>query len=319
MIYAVWIPLLIPLLAVPVARRAAGSLPPRAAAWSLAGCSLLLAACSTAVLGLLALGGLLRLAPVASLDHLSPRLLGDHTWLTVPAAWLAAGLLVVGLARAGWGLTRQWRELRSAHEAAGPGEDDDLAIRPGPYPYAYALPGRRGGRGRVVVSAAMLRALKPDEREALFAHERAHLAGRHYLFLGAGQAAAVLHPALRGLREPLAYALERWADEAAAEAVGDRRLAARAISRAALAAHDAKAAVRGPSVALGVASGPVPRRVAALVGHDERQQGSRGARVQRLVAAVLLGCLLASTASAMHAAHDLHGTVETAQSDTTPR
>ncbi|MEK8174640.1 M48 family metalloprotease [Streptomyces sp. M19] len=77
------------------------------------------------------------------------------------------------------------------------------------------------------MTTGMLRALPAREREALFAHERAHLAGRHHLFLAAGELAVALHPFLRGLREPLAYALERWADEAAAAAVGDRGLAAR--------------------------------------------------------------------------------------------
>ncbi|MFD7923771.1 M56 family metallopeptidase [Streptomyces sp. NPDC059740] len=319
MIYAVWIPLLVPLLAVPVARRVAGALAPRVAAWTLAQCGVLLAGCSTAVLGLLALGGVLRLAPVATLGHLSPRWLGDHTWLTAPGAWAAATLLLAGTARAAWVLVGHWRQLRSAHEAAGPGGAGDLSVSPDPYPYAYALPGVLGGRGRVVVSAAMLRILRPDEREALFAHERAHLAGRHHLFLGVGQLAAALHPALRGLREPLTYALERWADEAAAEAVGDRRLAARAIGRAALAAHEAKSPDGCPVVALGVASSPVPRRVAALLGKSEKQHGRRGKRAQRTVAVVLMCCLAASTASALHAAHDLHGTVETAQSETHSR
>ncbi|MCZ0993311.1 hypothetical protein O1L44_09595 [Streptomyces noursei] len=95
----------------------------------------------------------------------------------------------------------------------------------------------------------MLRALPPAEREALFAHERAHLAGRHHLFLLAAELAAVCHPLLRELRSPLAYALERWADESAAARVGDRQVTARAIGRAALAARTHAAAPR-----------PAPRR-----------------------------------------------------------
>ncbi|PKV89056.1 hypothetical protein [Streptomyces sp. TLI_146] len=80
--------------------------------------------------------------------------------------------------------------------------------------------------------------------------------------------AAPLHPALRPLRAPLEYALERCADEAAASAVGDRGLAARAIGRAALASRPPRArtdpsghavAPQRPSNA--EARRPPPRRV----------------------------------------------------------
>ncbi|MCZ0974416.1 hypothetical protein O1L55_30445 [Streptomyces albulus] len=57
MIIAVWLPLVMPLLAVPTARRLAESLPPRAAAWLLACCAATLAACTAAALGLLAAAG----------------------------------------------------------------------------------------------------------------------------------------------------------------------------------------------------------------------------------------------------------------------
>jgi Zn-dependent protease with chaperone function len=49
----------------------------------------------------------------------------------------------------------------------------------------------------------MPRALEPAEREALLAHERAHLRGRHHVFLAAAELAALCHPALRAPREPL--------------------------------------------------------------------------------------------------------------------
>ncbi|MFJ6793279.1 hypothetical protein [Streptomyces sp. NPDC091268] len=114
----------------------------------------------------------------------------------------------------------------------------------------------------------MLRTLSPAERAALLAHERAHLRGRH-VFVAAVELAALCHPALRALPEPPAYALERWADESAAEAVGDRRVTARAIGTAALASR----ASRRPGPAPAATTGPVPRRVAALL-----QQQSEAAR-----------------------------------------
>ncbi|MER5684054.1 M56 family metallopeptidase [Streptomyces sp. NPDC002205] len=278
---------------------------------------MVLASCSTAVLGLLALTGALHLAPFAALENLSPHWLGDHTWLTLPAAWPATALLAFGTVKTVSLTIRTWRELRTAWSTAGgPESAGGLSVSPDSHPYAYALPGRRGSPGRIVVSAAMLRALDPREREALFAHERAHLTGRHHLFLGVAHLAATLHPVLRGLREPLAYALERWADEAAATAVGDRRPAARAIGRAALAAHQHnRRDADHPRTVLTATSGPVPLRVSALL-QSPSGTGPSGRRSRCVIAVALLVCLAATTDSAMHAADDLPTTVEIAQSDT---
>ncbi|MFI9051109.1 M56 family metallopeptidase [Streptomyces sp. NPDC053427] len=317
MIFAVWIPLLMPLLAVPAARWLAESLPPRAAAWLLTGCAAALAACASAALGLLVAAGALRLPVVAALDHLSLRLLGGDPAVTVPVAY-AAGALLAGCAVAvGRRALRHRAELRTArraadaHAAAG-----DLCVLPDPVPDAYALPGKPD---RVVVTAGMLRALGPAEREALFAHERAHLSGRHHLFLLTVALASACHPLLRGLRAPLAYALERWADEAAAFQVGDRRLTARAIGRAALAGPGAAAggspSPRRPSAVLAATAGPVPRRVAALLSPGRPAARPRQAG-RRLVVAALLGCVAFSAAGALDAAADLHRTVETAQGET---
>ncbi|KPC62541.1 M56 family metallopeptidase [Streptomyces chattanoogensis] len=310
--FVVWVPLLIPLLAVPVARRVTARLSPRTAAWTLGACSALLGVCSTAALGVLALGGALQIAPVAALEGISPGLLDDRTQLTLPVGILAAGLLVGAAVAAVAVVARNWRELRAARQAAGTASGE-LSVHPDERPYAYALPGPFGRRGRIVVSSAMLRSLSAEEREVLFAHERAHLAGRHHLFLSCAHLAATLHPLLRGLREPLTYALERWADEVAAEAVGDRQLAARAIGRAALAA----VAPEGrPRLVPGATCGPVPRRVAALMDSGTtRATGPRGSR-RRLVAALLVGCLALSAASTLHAANELHSSVEMAESRT---
>ncbi|MEW9519792.1 M56 family metallopeptidase [Streptomyces tubercidicus] len=310
--FVVWLPLLIPLLAVPVARRVTARLGPRTAAWTLGACSALLGVCSTGTLGLLALRGALQITPVAALEDISPRFLDDHTQLTLPVGVLAAGLLTGTAVAAAAVAVRNWRELRAAWQAADTASGE-LAVHPDGRPYAYALPGRFGRRGRIVVSTAMLRSLNAGEREVLFAHERAHLAGRHHLFLTCAHLAATLHPMLRGLREPLTYALERWADEAAAEAVGDRRLAARAIGKAALAAV---APAGRPRLVPGATCGPVPRRVAALMDSGTtRATGPRGSR-RRLVAALLVGCLALSAASMLHAANELHSSVEIAESRT---
>ncbi|MFE3181290.1 M56 family metallopeptidase [Streptomyces violascens] len=310
MIFSVWIPLLVPFLAVPAARRLAEALPPRPAAWLLAAAATGLAACSTAALGLIALAGALRLPFFASLENLTAPLDALPAWLAIPAAAVAAALVTV----CGVALVRTARrhlaELHAARGQLGPGAGE-LAVLRDARPDAYALPGRPG---RIVVTTGMLRALEPAEREALFAHERAHLAGRHHLFLAAAELAGHCHPSLRSLRAPLAFALERTADEYAAGAVGDRRLAARAIGRAALASRAAAPGQARPRAVLAATAGPVPRRVAALLDRRPapRLPRSHGAR---LIAAVLLGCLCVSAASAIEAAADLHGGIEIAQGE----
>ncbi|MCH5670390.1 M56 family metallopeptidase [Streptomyces gilvus] len=306
MIFAVWLPLLVPLLAVPLARRGAEHLPPRAAAWALTALTLVLALSSTAALALLALNGALRLPSVAALGHLSPHLLGDGSLATVPAAVLAACALTALGASLLRRTVRHVREVRAAHRQFGSeASAGDLWVREDERPDAYALPGRPG---RIVVTTGMLRALSAREREVLFAHERAHLTGRHHLFLAATEFAVALHPALRGLRAPLSYALERWADESAARVTGDRTLTARAVGRAALAA---RAATPRPRLSLTATAGPVPRRVSALL--SAPKPAARA--LPRALAGLLLACVALSATAALEAATDLHDGIEVAQGE----
>lgn len=125
--------------------------------------------------------------------------------------------------------------------------------------------------------------------------------------------AAHCHPGLRAVRELLRYALERTADECAAQTVGDRRLTARAIGRAALAARTSPARCR-PGFALAATTGPVPLRVAALLVHPARTRVP-GAP-PRLAALVLLACLAVSTGASFQAVDDLHAGIEIAQGET---
>ncbi|WP_327294235.1 M56 family metallopeptidase [Streptomyces sp. NBC_01197] len=307
MIYAVWVPLLMPLLVAPAARWLAELLAPRQAVRLLTAAALTLGGCSATALGLLVVAGLLRLPPVAALGRLIHPVSGGGPGTTVAAvaAGTALAFCATALIRT---VLRQRAELRAARRHIGAG--GELAVVRDTTPDAYALPGRPG---RIVVTTGMLRALAPAEREALFAHERAHLAGRHHLFIAAAELAAHCHPALRGLRAPLGYALERCADESAAGAVGDRSLAARTIGRAALAAHRAPAA--RPSVVLAATAGPVPRRVAALLGHSPAGAAHHGGhgRAARALAGALLVCLSLSAGGALDAATDLHGGIEAAQ------
>jgi beta-lactamase regulating signal transducer with metallopeptidase domain len=106
----------------------------------------------------------------------------------------------------------------------------------------------------------MLAALSGPERRVLLAHERAHLRARHHWHAEVVQAAIALNPVLVGVRAASAYLCERWADEVAAAAVGNRRLAATSLARAALAASDSSC----PPAAFGYHAVGVRSRVAAL-------------------------------------------------------
>ncbi|SDN24600.1 Peptidase family M48 [Streptomyces sp. cf386] len=156
---------------------------------------------------------------------------------------------------------RHGRVRRRAHRALAGLPGTEVAVLPDEMPYAYALPGA-GARGRIVVTTALPAGLRPAEHRALFAHERAHLAARHHRFLLVVQLSAHTNPFLRPLRTAVSYTTERWADEEAARVVGDRRTVASAIGRAALVSRGTPI----PTLAGFAAPGPVPRRVAALLG-----------------------------------------------------
>lgn len=140
--------------------------------------------------------------------------------------------------------------------SAGQPADTELIVAASDVPQAFAIPGRPG---RILVTSAMLSALRPDERRVLLAHERAHLAHRHGPLVTAATLAAAANPLLVPVRSAVVFLVERWADEQAATAVGDRRTTARALARAALSAG------RAPSACtLHFTDRAVTRRIAAL-------------------------------------------------------
>jgi len=252
--WVVYLPMLLPITAMPVARVAADRLAPRRVVWLLTAVAAVLAVCAVASLCLLTVVGTAQLPGVPLPDHWSdprvrasiPRVqaIGSVAVLALTSAIACAVAVVVRRRRA-------LAVLRS-----GVTGDTELTVLPTGPPTAFALPGRRP---RIVVSASMLAHLDADERRALLAHERAHLTGRHDRVLLVATLAMCAHPLLRPLRTAIAYALERCADEVAARVVGDRRTVARAVGKAALAGS------RAPAGALAATGGPVPRRVAALL------------------------------------------------------
>ncbi|MFD5740758.1 M56 family metallopeptidase [Streptomyces massasporeus] len=268
----VFLPLILPLTAWPVARLAEQHLHPRTATRLLTVLAVVLALCSTVCLALVMVVGTAQLPGNPLPDGWSDpevRAAVPYDEVVGKAAIPALCAVLVACART---VRRHGRVRRRAHLALAGLRGTEVAVLPDAVPYAYALPpaGRRGGglpaggagRGRVVVTTALLDRLRPAERRALFAHERAHLAARHDRFLLAVQLAARANPFLRPLRTAVAYTAERWADEEAARTIGSRRTVARAIGTAALVSHGTPL----PTLAGLAAPGPVPRRVAALLG-----------------------------------------------------
>jgi Zn-dependent protease with chaperone function len=289
-------PVLVSALLALTAPRAGRRQPPRTAAWLLVTAALVSA--GAWVLALAMIGSTLvgQIPEVAEAGRWSPHVLASHTPFDRPVAAACALALAgcaVALTVASWRrvkvLVDAWRECRDLPTSG------DLAVLDDPVPAAFALP---GAPGRVVVSSGMLRALSADERQALLAHERAHLRHHHHLFLLALQLAAAVNPLLRPLTKTGAFALERWADEEAAAAVGDRALVARAIARAAL------ATVRRPEQALAATGGPVPQRVKALL-------APRSPARHHLVA-VMATMMAVCCASLALAAHDIDGVFDAA-------
>jgi len=179
----------------------------------------------------------------------------------------------VGLARMALWLRHRRAVVRSLQQSS-----PAVEIIPSPLPTAFAVPGRPG---HIVVSQGMLDSLEDAQRDALIAHEQAHLDCGHHRYVVAVEAATRAVPVLHPLRRRVRYCTERWADEVAATVVGDRLVVASAITQAALSGST----FSGPA-SLDIAGESVAARVTALLRPDGGSASSTGA-----TAGLLLGAL----------------------------
>ena len=304
------LPLIVPFLAAACARPVADRLPPATATWLLTLSAVMLAGASCAVLGLLVIAAAIRLPVIAAAGRLSLTVVERTDPASLPLGLFAGGLLTLA---AGAAVIATWRRTsaiirahREARQLSGAGPvviiEDDRAD-------AYAAP---GWPGRIVITSGMLAALNGSECDVVLAHERAHASGCHSPFTAAVRLSAAATPLLRPVATAVGYSVERWADERAARAVGNRKLVARTVAKAALAASAAPSGSR-PAVALAAVpgrlpdrtSGAVPRRVGALLLPPPRRS-----LILPVVAAALL---LLSAAAVVDAAGSLHATIEFAQ------
>jgi Zn-dependent protease with chaperone function len=298
MLFSVYVPFAVTAVLAVFAPRLAPALPPRRAAWALACAALVTAIGWAGALTLLAFTGVAQIPEIAEEGRWSVAVLKaeDPVYLAVAggsALMLAAGVVSLGVAAVG-----QVRHfLRVRRECARLPEDTELVVLDDDVPMAFALP---GASGRIVVSRGMVRCLTDRERQALLAHERAHLRCRHHLFQTLWKLTAALNPLLRPLAVAGGFALERWADEEAAERVGDRTIVAHAVGRAALASAGASR-----PAALAATGGEVPQRVRALLAPPP---------VRRSLPLAVGGLLLAvCCASLANAASDSDRMVDSAQ------
>lgn len=142
---------------------------------------------------------------------------------------------------------------------------------------AFCLPGKGG---TVVVTRGALRVLQPAELDAVIAHERAHLTGRHHLILTAAAVLARAFPTVPLFavgHEELRRLVELAADDSAA-----RRSTPRVVAQAVL------RLAAPPSPLLGMANTAVHQRVIRLMA--DRPPPSRSTVLGRVL---LVGLLLA--------------------------
>jgi len=224
----------------------------------------------------LALAGLILAVPCAQVGADLAMLRAQYASPAGAVAGLAGSLLMVTtlgrLTWYYWSAAASARRCRARHDdvlavIARPGPAADIRIIDSGHPAVYCLPGRR----RIVLTTAALDSLDGSQLDAVLAHERAHLSGRHHLVL---RLAAALERTFPGVRffavaaEQVAYLVEVAADDAAAHR------APRLTVAAALLAVAAAGIAAG---ALGAGGSAVARRIERLIDPPLRSSPGRRA------------------------------------------
>lgn len=150
----------------------------------------------------------------------------NRRWIVVGIAGVVTVLVLGRLLLSGHRIGTRLRAARARHRElvdvlAAPddgGRADGIRILGHATPTAYCLPGRRS---RVVLTQGALAALPGDELDAVLAHERAHLRGRHDLLI---EYFTVLHHSVPGpVRSPEALREVRLLVEALADRAAVRQ------------------------------------------------------------------------------------------------
>ncbi|MGZ0147466.1 M56 family metallopeptidase [Kribbella sp. WER1] len=249
-----------------VAPAASRRLAPAGAAKLLIIGNVLAAASGVFILAVLAFTWIGQFPLVAQQGAWSPALLRSDSPVPAWPAAIAGFLVMLALVSVLVTGLRQMRALLEVHRACrGLTAVGDLVVLDDERPDAFSTP---QPAGRVIVTSGLLRALDPRQRAVLLAHEKSHLVHHHAWWnLAAGLAAAV-NPVLRPAARAAATAVERWADEDAARAVGDRRLVATTLVRVA----QLQTRFAHPAPLVAATGGDLETRVRALLAPPPRRR-----------------------------------------------
>jgi len=299
----IYLPFALSLVLIGLSRVVCRRTSPRAAAWSVTTAMVVLAASTVGALALLAWPLAARIPPIAGLGGWHPGAIDRR----VPVPLAVSLAATVGLSVLAGVMLDQVRRIRDGvlevsrmHAELAPISGAVVTVVQDRRPSAHALPGTLVHRGRIVVSTGLLDALDHEERAAVLAHEHAHLAHAHRLFVIVAALAAALNPLVWRCRDDVGFALERWADEDAAGRTS-RRVTARALARAALTnlapcPNGVLAPCPNAMPALELLRLGVALRVAALLEPEDHHRGTGLAWLVAVVA--LVG--IASIAWATH-------------------
>jgi Zn-dependent protease with chaperone function len=204
--------------------------------------------------------------------------------LMVPTLVLSAFVVVLAT-RVGRSLVsaraRSRRHAESARIVGRRVAGVDGLVVDAPQKMAYCLGGRPG---TVVITSAAVAALQRPHLDAVLAHERAHLAGRHHLLLTVTRALAASLPRLRLFtvaQAEVARLLEMCADDTAARRHGSAALLSAILTLA--------GANPIPSTALGATSVGVCARVTRLTDPDTPARRLRARLLLAAFTAVIVG------------------------------
>lgn len=218
----------------------------------------------------------------------------------------SAGVIVIAevrlhLARRAAQNCRRRARVESWLGEHSPRGNEELVVLPTDDLVAYAVDGRPA---QIVVSSRLVSTLSGAELAAVIGHEQCHMRYGHdrtLTLVGSVDATLGWLPGVRRSSAALRLALERWADECAAEPGGNRHAVEAALRKAVLSRLEALPAFAGAE--------HVAERLDAL----ERDPPSPGADVRLLAAAPTLALAMSLTTAllllALHAPHELLGVV----------
>jgi Zn-dependent protease with chaperone function len=200
------------------------------------------------------------------------------------AAGAVGGLVVVAvLGRVAWfygSALAAARRCRTRHDdalavLARPGPAADVRVIDNDHPAVYCVP----GRGRIVLTTGALTCLDSGQLDAVLAHERAHLSGRHHLAVTFASALENAFPAVRFFGA--AARQVRCLVEVAADDAAVRRAPRLTVAAALLAV----AAAGVPAGALGAGGSATALRIRRLIDPPRRGSAARRAVTSAALAA----------------------------------